>query len=144
MDIYLGSKDEYEEITELWEASVRATHDFLAESDIQFFKPLIRNEFLSAVDLRCAKDSEGKIHGFLGVADGNIEMLFVAPDSFGKGVGKLLLNYAIKELGATKVDVNEQNINALAFYKHMGFTVVSRSPVDGFGKPYPLLHMQIS
>lgn len=144
MKIYLGSEDEYKQITELWEASVRATHDFLAELDIQFFKPLIRNEFLSSVELRCVKDSKGDIHGFLGVSDGNIEMLFVAPKSFGKGIGRLLLEYAVKELGATKVDVNEQNTNALAFYKHMGFAIISRSPVDGFGKPYPLLHMKLS
>ncbi len=137
-----GTTDDYATITELWEASVRATHDFLSEEDISFFKPLIRNEFLSAVSLRCAKDESGTIHGFLGVADGNIEMLFVHPDSFKKGIGKLLVRHATDEMKATKVDVNEQNTNALSFYKHMGFVTVGRSSSDGFGKPYPLLHMQ--
>lgn len=143
MNVTNGVKEEYGKITELWEASVRATHSFLTEEDIQFFKPLIKNEYLAAVVLRCAKDEEGKIHGFLGVAEGNIEMLFVDLKSFKNGIGKLLLNYALNELGATKVDVNEQNHNALKFYEHMGFKVISRSPVDGFGKPYPLLHMEL-
>lgn len=143
ISIHEGAKDDYAHITELWEASVRATHDFLSEEDIAFFRPLIRNEFLAAVCLRCAKDESGTIHGFLGVADGNIEMLFVAPASFGKGIGRQLLNHATQTMGATKVDVNEQNKGALAFYKHMGFVTIGRSPVDGFGKPYPLLHMQI-
>lgn len=81
--------------------------------------------------------------GFCGIHDGNIEMLFISPDARGKGVGALLAAYAIKSLGATKVDVNEQNEQALGFYLHIGFSVIGRSPIDGQGKPYPLLHMAL-
>ena len=143
MNIHHVTPNEYSALVDLWEASVRATHHFLPEEDIQFFKPLILNEYLSAVELRCAKDEQGNIHGFSGTAEGNIEMLFVHPESFGQGVGKLLLNFAVKEQGATKVDVNEQNPQARGFYEHMRFTVVSRSAVDPQGKPYPILHMQM-
>ena len=38
-------------------------------------------------------------------------------------------------------DVNEQNVQAVGFYRHMGFVVVGRSPTDDAGRPYPLLHM---
>jgi putative acetyltransferase len=40
------------------------------------------------------------------------------------------------------VDVNEQNPAAVGFYEALGFVVVSRSPVDGDGRPFPLLHMR--
>jgi putative acetyltransferase len=53
-----------------------------------------------------------------------------------------LLTYAVTTLGATILDVNEQNEQALGFYLRMGFEVVGRSPLDGMGKPYPLLHMR--
>ncbi len=43
----------------------------------------------------------------------------------------------------TKVDVNEQNPQAVGFYEHMGFRLVSKSELDGEGKPYPILHMQL-
>ena len=56
-------------------------------------------------------------------------------------MGALLAAHAIKTQGASKVDVNEQNEQALGFYKHIGFSVTGRSPLDGQGKPYPLLHM---
>ena len=59
-------------------------------------------------------------------------------------MGARLTAYAIEHQGATKVDVNEQNVQALGFYEHVGFAVVSRSPVDGQGKPYPLLHMELA
>ncbi len=68
-------------------------------------------------------------------------MLFIDPDARGQGVGRLLVQRATTTQGATKVDVNEQNPQALGFYEHLGFEVVGRSPLDGQGKPYPLLHM---
>ncbi|NRB50274.1 MAG: GNAT family N-acetyltransferase [Saprospiraceae bacterium] len=137
-------KADYVEVVDLWEASVRATHHFLPESDIQFFKPLILNQYLDHVDLSCLRDQAGKIAGFLGVTDGKIEMLFIHPAARGQGVGKRLLLHAVQDLGAREVDVNEQNEQAVGFYHHLGFSTISRSPVDGMGKPYPLLHMTYS
>ena len=58
-------------------------------------------------------------------------------------MGALLAAHAIKTQGASKVDVNEQNEQALGFYKHIGYSVTGRSPLDGQGKPYPLLHMTL-
>ncbi|WP_242927670.1 GNAT family N-acetyltransferase [Pontibacter vulgaris] len=134
---------DYPEIVEVWEASVRATHHFLKEEDILYFKPLILNEFLKAVDLYCERDKAGSITGFLGVADGKIEMLFIHPDRRGTGIGKMLLQFAINNLHATLVDVNEQNTQAVDFYKHMGFEIKSRSELDSMGKPFPILHMEL-
>jgi putative acetyltransferase len=45
--------------------------------------------------------------------------------------------------GASTVDVNEQNPQAVGFYLHEGFQQVGRSPLDGLGKPYPLLHLSL-
>ena len=143
MNIENVEKADHFRLLEIWEGSVRATHDFLAEADIQELKPLIFEQYFDAVDLRCAKNSQGEILGFCGVHDGNIEMLFISPDARGKGVGALLATYAIKSQCATKVDVNEQNEQALGFYQHIGFSVTGRSPIDGQGKPYPLLHMAL-
>lgn len=141
--IDLIKKNEYNEVVEVWEASVRATHDFLAEEDIQYFKPLILNTYLDAVELRCARSKDGKILGFLGVADQNLEMLFIHPDYRGKKIGKALLKYSIEKMNVIKVDVNEQNEQAIGFYKKFGFEVSSRSDLDSSGKPYPILHLKL-
>ncbi|MCP3703419.1 MAG: GNAT family N-acetyltransferase, partial [Alteromonas sp.] len=79
--------------------------------------------------------------GFIGVADNNIEMLFVHPEHFGAGIGKAMVHYAQTHLAAAKVDVNEQNPNAIGFYEKMGFTRTGRSALDGQGNPFPLIHM---
>jgi putative acetyltransferase len=143
MNIENVEKADHLKLLEIWEASVRATHDFLKEEDLQELKPLILEQYFDAVDLRCAKNSQGEILGFCGVHEGSIEMLFISPDARGKGVGSLLATHAIKEQGATKVEVNEQNEQAKGFYLHIGFSVIGRSAVDGQGKAYPLLHMAL-
>lgn len=130
-------------ITDVWEASVRATHHFLKKEDIDALKPLVQHRFLKLVDLYFTTNAQGSVNGFLGVLDGKIEMLFLHPQARGTGIGKQLLQYAITTLGCTLVDVNEQNEPAVGFYKHHGFAVIGRSEKDGLGMPYPLLQMQL-
>ncbi len=131
------------EMLDVWEDSVRATHDFISEDDIEFFKPIIMEQAFPAVTLKCVKSEQGSILGFVGVAEHKVEMLFVANAARGQGVGTLLLKHAIEHLGADKVDVNEQNPGAVGFYQHMGFKLVSRSPLDDMGKPFPILHLAL-
>ena len=135
--------EDYPRVVEVWEASVRATHHFVAESDIENFRPLVFEE-LPHTELACVRGANGMVVGFIGIAVGKVEMLFIHPDYRGQGIGQTLLSYAINERGATTVDVNEQNDQALVFYLRMGFEVVSRSELDGNGKPYPLLHMRLA
>lgn len=144
MKIEDAEKSEYRVLIKIWEGSVRATHDFLKEEDIAILKPLILEQYFYTVDLKCAKNDNGEILGFCGVHEGNIEMLFISPEYRGSGIGAFLTDNAIRNQGATKVDVNEQNSQALGFYEYIGFNVVGRSPLDGQGKPYPLLHMELS
>lgn len=143
MKIEQAKTRDHPTLISLWEASVRATHHFLPEAEIDVLKPLILEHYFAAVDLVCARDETG-IAGFGGVHDGNIEMLFLAPEARGRGIGRLLVAHAISRQGATRVDVNEQNVQALGFYQRMGFVVTGRSPLDGQGKPYPLLHMVLA
>lgn len=137
------NKKRHPELLKVWEASVRATHDFLGEADIAFLKPLILESYFDAVELRCAVDQNGRTLGFVGVAGNKVEMLFIAPELRGKGVGALLMEHAVKQQGATKVDVNEQNLQAVGFYQHLGLRIVGRSPTDGQGRPFPLLHLEL-
>jgi len=140
-DIPLAS--EYTTLLEVWESSVRATHHFLAEDDITFFRDTItENNLFESTDIVVARDEDEKIVGFMGTSGDSLDMIFISPEHIGKGLGRMLMSYAIDELKITKVDVNEQNSNAAGFYKHFGFKVSSRSEQDETGKPYPILHMQ--
>lgn len=134
-------KADYPRLVEIWESSVSATHDFLKKEDFEYYKRNLPTYFLYVALYGFEQD--GKLVGFMGIAEGNLEMLFIDSYNRGKGVGKHLITYAIDKLQVEKVDVNEQNDQAVGFYKHIGFKVCSRSEVDGDGKAYPILHMQL-
>lgn len=141
--IEAGRPAHYATLLDIWESSVRATHDFLPEGDIEALRPLLENLYFPAVTLSIARLVEdGSIVGFVGVSDNRIEMLFVDAARRGKGTGKVLLQHAIAQ-GADELDVNEQNPQAVGFYQQQGFEVVGRSEHDGQGRPYPLLHMKL-
>ncbi|MEV5961905.1 GNAT family N-acetyltransferase [Kribbella sp. NPDC051952] len=133
--------DEYDRATELWEASVRATHDFVTDADLDVFRPLVRASFGEIAQLAGLRTEDGLLVGFIGVAEGTVEMLFLDPAYRGQGGGSLLLSHAFENFAATAVDVNEQNPQAVGFYLHHGFRVVSRSETDSTNKPYPILHL---
>lgn len=141
-EIHKPQESDYDELTNLWEESVRATHHFLSEEDIRFFRPLVRNKYLQNCDLYCLRNSGGRITAFMGISGSNLEMLFVSPAQRGKGLGKRLIDFAFNQLGVDTVDVNEQNEQAVGFYYYMGFETVSRDEHDDMGKPFPILHLK--
>lgn len=138
-----GEKKDYSVLVDIWESAVKATHDFLSDEDFEFYKKHI-SIYFEHVSLFVYRDDKGEAKGFLGISDDNIEMLFVDNKSRGTGIGKLLLDYAVNKLNARRVDVNEQNIQALKFYYHFGFKEVGRDEYDGEGKGYPILHLEKS
>lgn len=135
---------ELDALTELWEGSVRATHDFLSEKDIVFYRHLVRSEALGAVALHVCYESNGRPIAFLGMEGDKIEMLFVAHDRLHRGLGRRMIEYAVSRCDARRVDVNEQNTSATRFYTRMGFRILSRDALDASGRPYPILHLALS
>ncbi|WP_160137882.1 GNAT family N-acetyltransferase [Chryseobacterium sp. c4a] len=133
------SKTDYPQLMKIWESSVRNTHDFLKEEDFNYYKKEIPGYFEHVTLLGFEED--GILIGFMGIAEGNLEMLFIHDDHRGKGIGKRLIQHGIHHLKVTKVDVNEQNKQAVGFYQYIGFHVLERSALDGQGKAYPILHM---
>ena len=125
----------------VWESSVRATHDFLREGDVDFLRPYVEQGLREIPVLICALE-EGRPLAFLGMAEDSIEMLFVHADFRHRGIGSTLMREALS-LGARRVDVNEQNPQALGFYQRFGFEVISRDAVDSLGLPYPILHCEL-
>ena len=131
-----------QQILTIWEQSVLATHDFLTPSDFNEIKEVVQTINFYDFHVYCLIDDE-LVVGFLGVADKKIEMLFLTPGYFGKGLGKMLMNFAVNELAADKVDVNEQNVKAVNFYQKLGFETYERTDKDDQGRDYPLLRMKL-
>ena len=136
--------EEISQILLLWKTSVRATHHFLPEKMVIALRPLVHEAFLAIEHLLVLVDEYGHIQGFSGIEGDRLEMLFLAPDHFKQGLGKMLILHAISCFDIQYVDVNEQNPDATQFYQHIGFEIIGRSETDGQGNPFPILHLKLT
>lgn len=130
-----------EKLLDLWQASVEATHYFLSAEEIAAIRPYVPEAFKGVEHLFLAKE-DGEIVGFMGINGTKLEMLFIAPEKRGKGIGKTLLQHAVVKFGVNSLTVNEQNPQAVGFYQYMGFQTVERHELDEQGNPYPILIMK--
>ena len=141
----LGQRDMYlQPIVQLWEANVKVTHTFLMKEAIQNIKQYVPQAVAHVPHLCIALSEKGEILGFIGVADQRLEMLFIQVNARGQGIGKQLLRYAIKNFDVKELTVNEQNLQAIGFYEHLGFVTYKRTDLDEEGQPYPLLYMKLA
>ena len=142
-EIKLRNPELIENLLIIWEESVRATHSFLSDAEIEQIKKYVPQVLSGVKHLIVAENENDKVVAFMGIEDGRLEMLFISPEERGKGIGKGLLQYGISEYGIREVTVNEQNPQAIGFYEHLGFKTYKRTDYDEEGNPYPLLYMKL-
>lgn len=131
-----------EQLLKVWENSVKATHLFLSEGEIENIRKYVPQALKEIPFLIVAENEDQIPVGFMGIAGRHLEMLFVSDDVRGKGLGRKLLAYGIEKYAVNDLAVNEQNPLAKGFYEHMGFAVYKRTECDEQGNPYPLLYMK--
>ena len=85
------------QLTAVWEASVKATHTFLSAGKREQIKGYVPQALAQVPCLLAAWAAPDKPVGFLGIAGDSLEMLFLAPEARGKGLGKRLLRTAVED-----------------------------------------------
>ena len=143
LEVEERNSDLISKLIAVWEASVRATHLFLSDSEILSIKEYVPQALKSVDKLIIAENDEEKPIAFMGIENKTLEMLFITPSERGQGLGKQLLQYGISNYKVNRLTVNEQNPQAKGFYEHMGFHVYKRTDYDEQGNPYPLLYMRL-
>ena len=124
----------------IWLQSVRASHAFLTEADIQELLPSVRRFGVAGIEL-FVLECDGAAIGFMGLDGAEVEAMFLLPEHCRRGSGRMLIEHARHLKGPLTVDVNEQNPEAVRFYQAVGFHIVGRSEVDSAARPFPLVHM---
>lgn len=144
MTIRRATPTDRDALVDIWLRSVRATHTFLSEEDIQSLLPPTRDYLTSdESELWVLCSYSGAVMGFMGMSGSKVEALFLAPEFHRCGGGRRLVRHAQELRGELTVDVNEQNPAARRFYEACGFVVEGRSELDDAGRPFPLLHMRL-
>ncbi len=126
----------------IWEDSVKATHLFLSNNEINNIKKYVLPALENVPVLLGVKNKDDELVGFMGIGNNVLEMLFLSNKSRGQGIGRIFLDYGIRKYLINELTVNEQNISARKFYENMGFEVYKRTQLDEQGNPYPLLYMK--
>jgi putative acetyltransferase len=142
MVIRRSQPGDHDGLVEIWLRSVRATHDFLTQQDIDHLHQLVQDGALDGLEIWVLCEDTDKLIGFMGLSEATVEALFLAPEVHRRGYGRQLLQHAQGLKGDLTVDVNEQNPAAVRFYEACGFVVEGRSPRDSSGLPFPILHMR--
>lgn len=130
------------DLTEVWERSVKKTHLFLSDGEISAIREYVPGALAGIEHLIVEYDEDDNPVAFMGIEDERLEMLFIDPDLRGRGLGRRLLEYGMEGYGVSSLSVNEQNPEALGFYRHLGFRICGRSEYDDQGNPYPVLYME--
>lgn len=131
------------QLVEVWENSVRTTHLFLSKIEIENIKQYVPQALKKVQHLIVIENEKKDPIAFIGEEKQKIEMLFVSFQERGKGIGKKLVQYVISKYKVNELCVNEQNLQAKAFYEHIGFKVYKKSELDEQGNPYPILYMRL-
>ena len=118
-----------QQLLEIWEKSVKATHLFLTDVEIQNIKEYVPQALREIPHLIVGENENAVPIAFMGIDGQKLEMLFIAVEE----------NFEVNEL-----TVNEQNPLAKGFYEHLGFQVYKRTDSDEQGNPYPLLYMKLN
>lgn len=132
-----------EQLLNVWEASVRTTHLFLSDAEMNQIKSYVPQALEGVAHLIIVETENGEPLGFMGIENKRLEMLFLSPAERGKGLGRQLLQYGMKNYGLQELTVNEQNLQAVDFYEHLGFEIYKKTECDEEGNPYPLLYMKL-
>ena len=90
MTISEAVADDHATLMDIWLRSVKATHTFLTEQDIQGLLPEVRDVALAKMELWVLCSGERAI-GFLGLTGSKIEALFLAPESHRLGADECCL-----------------------------------------------------
>ena len=130
-------------LLEIWEGSVKTTHLFLSTEEIENIKKYVPQALNEVSHLIIMENESSEPIAFMGINDTRLEMLFVANNERGKGIGKQLLKYGIENYNVNELTVNEQNPSAREFYEHLGFRIYKRTEKDEQGNPYPILYMRL-
>ncbi|HMP95162.1 MAG TPA: GNAT family N-acetyltransferase, partial [Phnomibacter sp.] len=131
------------QLLQVWEASVQATHHFLQPLHWQQILTIVHTLPFENLGVYCLFINH-ELVAFLATSQHQLSMLFVAPQWQHQGLGSYLLHWAIQHKGVTHLDVNAQNDQAIKFYESHGFELHAQSPTDDLGLPYPIWHMHRS
>ncbi|ALX14366.1 acetyltransferase [Burkholderia cepacia JBK9] len=128
-------------LSAIWFDASMLAHPFLGNARLRQQRTLVEDIYLPRSETWVACRADEPV-GFIGLLDGSIGGLFVAPAMHGHGIGRALVEHALAIKGALDLEVYADNRDARAFYGRLGFEEVSRRDEDDDGLPFANIRMR--
>ena len=140
VEIRTAGEADFDALTDLWERSARSSHAFMDDEVFARQRPRVRDLLLPSMDVWVA-ESGGEPLGFVGAREDVVELLYVAPEAQGRGLGPALLAHVDGGAGAHSVEVYADNAVGVAFYTRQGFAEQLRYSVTVAGGTFEVMRL---
>lgn len=87
MNIRPSNPEDQPTLLDIWERSVRASHDFLSEQDIELIRAVVNERALPHLELWVLCNGAQEPMGFMGLDENRLEAMFIDPSHFRQGGG---------------------------------------------------------
>lgn len=125
--------DDTEALVAIWRSANSIAHPFLNEAFRDQEATKLKSEHLPNAETWVLED-EGRAVGFIALVGDEIGGLFLDPSRHGQGLGKRMVDHAIRNKGPLRVEVFEKNEIGRRFYDRYGFVEVGRYLHDASGE----------
>ena len=109
-----------ETIVSIWRRASEFAHPFLSRGFLDQEDSNMRNVYLAVAET-WVLEVDGSVIGFISMIGNEIGGLFLEPEAHGMGFGRGLVDKAVAEKGALKVEVFKDNSIGRRFYDGYGF-----------------------
>ena len=112
-----------EELLEVWFWSSSLAHPFLSDDFMKKERENIRNKWIPRSET-WVYELEGVVIGFISLIGIEVGAIFVAPNRYGQGFGRALMDHAKSIHNTLEVEVFKENTIGRKFYDRQGFIVI--------------------
>ena len=119
-----------DKVMDIWMKSTIKAHDFISKEYWQNNYNTVKEVYIPMSETFVYKDVQG-IKGFISVINNEfIGALFVDIDFQGNGIGKQLIDYAVRKYGKLQLAVYRENKKSVEFYINRGFKIIEEQIND--------------
>lgn len=124
--------EDIDAVVSSWRIATELAHPFLEKGFLDSEAIALRDIYLPATET-WVTEVDGKVVGFIALMGSEIAALFLVPELHGKGLGRSMVDRAVKEKGTLSVEVFEKNPIGRRFYDAYGFQKIGEYVFDRTG-----------